>query len=313
MTGKRILLWLGRISVIVLLAVVLILLVRNGGEWLREISEQSWQFDPLLAAASLVLLLLSLWLTPIGWTALCRDAGCTASAGELRGVWFTSQLGRYVPGKIWLLAGRAGYLRTTGLSAVTSAGIPFFELLFTVAATGLIAASVALFTPGFLTEGVLRTAAVFSGAALVLVPFLGPLKKLLYRIRFGGGSGAVSKGFDVPGPGISLRLLVFYTVVWVARGLSLYLWLTSFGVLNRGLWACTAAAPLSWLAGYIVFLVPGGIGVREAAAVAIIAGPGETGPLLAAVAGQRIVLAAMELILAGVYARSTPLFRKRIE
>jgi uncharacterized membrane protein YbhN (UPF0104 family) len=311
--SKRLVLLLGRVSVVVLLVVVVAVLARNGGDWLREIGNQSWDLDPLPAAASLILLMLSLWLAPIGWTALCLDADCAAGRRELRGVWFTSQLGRYIPGKVWLLAGRTAYLRTAGLPTATSVGIPFFELLYTIAATGLIAAFVTLFTPDFLAEGVLRTAAVLSAVALILLPLLGPLRKLVYRIRSAGSGGSESSGFNVPGFWISLRLLVFFTVIWVARGLALYLWLRSFGVLNRGLWACTAAAPLSWLAGYIVFLVPGGIGVREAAVVAIIAGPGETGPVLAAVVGQRIVLAAMELILAGAYVKSTPLFRKKAE
>jgi hypothetical protein len=305
---RRLLLWAGRILTVFLLVLAVILLVRNGGEWLREIGSQDWQLDPLTASASVVLLLFSLWITPFGWAALCSDSGCNSGTGELRGVWFTSQLGRYIPGKVWLLAGRAGYLRTTGMSYTDSIAIPFLELLYTIAATGLIAASVALFTPGFLSQGALRTAAVIAGAGLVLIPLLGPLKRLLLKVRAGGDrSGA----FHVPGPWISLRLLVFFTVVWLARGLSLYLWLSSLGVANRGIWACAAAAPLSWLAGYIVFLVPGGIGVREAAAAAMIAGQGETGPVLAAVAGQRLLLTAMELLLAGTYARKTPLFGKR--
>jgi uncharacterized membrane protein YbhN (UPF0104 family) len=257
-----------------------------------------------------ILLAFSLWLTPSGWSVLCRRAGSSAPSRELRGVWLQSQLGRYIPGKIWLMAGRAGYLRAGGMAVSSSVAVPFTELLYTVAATGLIASCVAVFTPGFLAGVVPGTAAAVAGGCLVLVPLMRPAAKLLYRIRLGRDGEAAASRYQLPGTWLSIRLLLFYSVLWAARGLALYLWLHAFGVPGRGIWACTAAAPLSWLAGYIVFLVPGGIGVREAAAVAIIAGPGETGPVLAAVAGQRVVLTVIELVLAAVYAGSTPLFRK---
>jgi len=307
---RKSLVWAGRIVVLLVAAAAVLILARSGGDWLREIEAQNWAPEPVPLSASVILLAVSLWLTPSGWIALCSSAGCAAPSRELRGVWLQSQLGRYIPGKIWLVAGRAGYLRSRGMTVTSSVAVPFTELLYTVAATGLIAACVSVFTPGFLTGGILGTAAAIAGGCLVLVPLLRPAARLLYRIRLGRDGEAAASGYELPGAWLSIRLLLFYSVLWALRGLSLYLWLHAFGVPGRGVWACTAAAPLSWLAGYIVFLVPGGIGVREAAAAAIIAGPGGTGPVLAAVAGQRVVLTIIELVLAALYAGSTPLFRK---
>jgi hypothetical protein len=303
--------WLGRASILVLLVIAAVVVAGNGAEWLEEISEQSWQPDPFLLILSSALLFLSLWLTPFGWLMMCRYSGCTAGSGEIRGVWFTSQLGRYIPGKIWLLAGRAGYLKSKGLSPAGAAAVPFFELLYTAAATGLIAAAVALFTPDFIASGILRTAAVCSGGALLLLPLLGGGRRFLCRIRYGSDRQTNPAGVAIPDTALSIKVLGLFTLLWIARGLSLYLWLSAMGVPGRGIWACIAAAPLSWLAGYIVFLVPGGIGVREAAAVAMIAGPGETGPILAAIIGQRVLLSVMELTLAAVHARTIPLFRRK--
>ncbi|MCD6587548.1 MAG: hypothetical protein J7K88_03260, partial [Candidatus Fermentibacteraceae bacterium] len=47
----------------------------------------------------------------------------------------------------------------------------------------------------------------------------------------------------------------------------------------------------------IVFFVPGGIGVREAVAASI-AAPGLVAPAALAIAGQRVFMAAAELVLA---------------
>ena len=294
-----------------LVCIVAYVVYRNGSDWLREIGEQSWQLDPILLILSAGLLFLSLWLAPFGWLMMCRYSGCTARSGEIRGVWFTSQLGRYIPGKVWLLAGRAAYLKSKGFSPAGAAAVPFFEVLYTAAATGLIAAAVALFTPDFIASGILRTAAVCSGGALLLLPLLRGVRRFLCRIRYGSDRQMNPAGIAIPDTALSIKVLGLFTLLWIARGLSLYLWLSAMGVPGRGIWACVAAAPLSWLAGYIVFLVPGGIGIREAAAVAMIAGPGETGPILAAIIGQRILLSVMELALAAVHARSVPLFRKK--
>ena len=307
---NRIVTWIGRVSVLVLLVIAAVIVAGNGADWLDEIKELSWQPDPFLLVLSTALLFLSLWLTPFGWLWMCRYSGCTASSGEIRGVWFTSQLGRYIPGKVWLLAGRAAYLRSKGFSPGGATAVPFFELLYTAAATGLIAAAVALFTPDFITSGILRTAAICSGGALLILPLLSGVRKFLCRIRYRSDQHANPAGVALPDTALSLKVLGFFSLLWIARGLSLYLWLLAMDVPGRGLWACVAAAPLSWLAGYIVFLVPGGIGIREAAAVALIAGPGETGPILAAIVGQRVLLSAMELTLAALHARSVSLFRR---
>ncbi|MCK5037398.1 MAG: hypothetical protein KAS73_15980, partial [Candidatus Sabulitectum sp.] len=49
--------------------------------------------------------------------------------------------------------------------------------------------------------------------------------------------------------------------------------------------------------GYIVFFVPGGVGVREAAAAAI-AAPMLIAPAAVVIAGQRLFMAMVEVILA---------------
>jgi uncharacterized membrane protein YbhN (UPF0104 family) len=64
------------------------------------------------------------------------------------------------------------------------------------------------------------------------------------------------------------------------------------------LWSAVAAAPLSWLAGYIVVFVPGGIGVREAATAAMCDGGSGIAPVMAAVFGQTLLMAVFEVVTA---------------
>lgn len=317
MMARQRLVWLSRAVLLILLALSVVLILKYGNEWLSEIAQLSWEPDPLLIALSTLLLLFSFWFAPFGWVWISKELGSTSSFSELRGVWFASQLGRYIPGKIWLFAGRAGYLKSKGVSTLNAALAPVYELMHTAAAVGLITFFTALLFPEFLNSNILRLAAVLAGICLLVLPLLHPVQKYVYRLREKGnsntaGSGRTDRMPFLP-PNLSIRVICFYSVLWIIRGFSLFIWLAALGISNKGLWACIAATPLSWLAGYIVFLVPGGVGVREAATVAMIAGPGETGPILAAVLGQRLLLAVLEVILAGISAKSIPFLRKEVK
>lgn len=283
------------------------LLARNGGEWLRQIGRFTWEFDwPLLALSSL-LLGISYRFIPSGWNLLARRAGSDASDRELRGVWFVSQLGRYVPGKVWLFAGRAAFLKSRGLTGYRASSVPFLELVYMAAAAGLSALIPLLLSGGEIFESAaLKGAVVAAGLSILLIPFLRPLQRRLYRLRHGN----VPDRLPLPGPADSFRLLLLYSVIWWMRGLTLYLWLKGFGLHDVSVWACFAAAPLSWLAGYIVFLVPGGLGVREAAVTALVASAGQTGPVLAVIAGQRLILSVIELSFALTAAGRRGILRK---
>jgi hypothetical protein len=317
MMARQRLVWISRAVLLILLVLSVVLILRYGSKWLSEITQLNWEPDPLLIALSALLLFISFWFTPFGWVWISRELGSTSDSSELRGIWFASQLGRYIPGKIWLFAGRAGYLKSKGVSTLNSALAPLYELMHTAAAVGVITLSSAFLFPEFLHSNILRLAAVMAGICLLVLPLLHPVQKYVYRLRKKKstdtlGSEITDRITFLP-PNLSIRVICFYSALWIIRGFSLFIWLAALGIPNKGLWACIAATPLSWLAGYIVFLVPGGIGIREAATVAIIAGPGETGPILAAVLGQRLLLAVIEVILAGISAKSIPFLRREVK
>lgn len=316
MTRQR-LVWLSRAAMLILLVLAVALILKYGGEWLSEIAQLNWEPDPLLITLSVLLLVISFWFTPFGWVWISKELGSTSSSSELRGVWFASQLGRYIPGKIWLFAGRAGYLKSKGVSTLNAALAPVYELLHTAAAVGIITLLAALLFPEFLNSTILRSAAVLAGICLLVLPLLHPVQKCVYRLKEKRSNNTISSGktnsITFLPPNLSIRVIGLFSAVMIIKGISLFIWLAALGVSNKGLWACIAATPLSWLAGYIVFLVPGGIGVREAATVAMIAGPGESGPILAAVLGQRLLLAVIEVVFAGISVKSIPFLRKEVK
>lgn len=299
---------LGRVALILLGAFAVFVLARHGNNWYEQIAEYGWELDPSLLIISVVLLLASLLVVPEGWVVIARALGSDLQRKILRGTWFTSQLGRYIPGKIWLFIGRAGALRSGGISSLRAASAPILELLHTVASAGLVAFLALLLAGGPKLNSTLWTILLVSGILLLLLPFLRPVQKLAYRLRF-GPTERNPVGLDLGG---SSKVLLVYASVWILRGLSLWVWLRSLGLGDQNLSLCMVAVPLSWMAGYAAFFVPGGMGVREAAIVALLADGTSAGPLLLAVLGQRLVLGACEVILAGLSFRSVSNLMGRI-
>ncbi len=190
------------------------------------------------------------------------------------------------------------------MTGYRATSIPFLELLYTAAGAGLAALPAIFLARGAAFDNpALRGALIAAGASILLIPFLRPFQKWLYHLRH----GQVPTELPLPDFTGSLLLLLLYSCLWWVRGLTLYLWITGFGIAGVDLSICIAAAPLSWLAGYIVFLVPGGIGIREAVVTAMVALPGQTGPILAVIAGQRLILSVIEVSFALMAAGGTRL------
>ncbi len=297
--------WLVRTGAVLLLAAAAWIITVNAENWFEQISSFSWHLNWFLICTSAILLGLSYFIIPAGWIVLSHAAGSKTVSKELRAAWFMSQLGRYIPGKVWLFAGRAAFLKSRGLAGFRATSVPFLELLYTAAGAGLTAMIPAIISGNAIfSHSGLKYAVLAAGFSLLVIPLLTPIQKWLYRLKH----GRIPEELPLPGLVDSLRLLIFYSGLWWLRGLALFLWLKGFGVSDISLLLCCAAAPLSWLAGYIVFLVPGGIGVREAAAVALVAPSGAAGPVLAVIVGQRLILSIIEVVFALVSTGKLKLF-----
>ena len=290
----------------VFLIAATIVCIANGREWIEQIGQTTWHVNPLLLLLSAVLLLLSYLPTPLGWSVISRKLGSEVPPRRLVSVWFVSQLGRYIPGKVWLFAGRAGFLRASGMKLGRAAFSTGLELLLTVASVGLMSlVFVWTVDPTGLWAAV-RIPIAVSAAAILMLPALGPVQRLLARRgdrmgRCGENPQQSPEGRnDVPVIPSSWAgmIVLLYGVLWTLRGFSLFLWLSAFGLQGIPLQLLMLAVPLAWLAGYVAFIIPGGIGVREGILVSILSSELGTGPLLLLVLGQRALLGALEVVAA---------------
>ncbi len=165
-----------------------------------------------------------------------------------------TQLGKYLPGGIWHLAGKFGVYRVKGISTKKTTQVMVIENLWLLSSAGVVGA-VALLASNQETAchylPFLCAPALANGIMLAL-PLLWVIGLLVFEYFFFGRQKIVWADFL-----LALAELVF---IWLAFGLSFWLVFPP----NSGFFAPVMGAfSLSWLAGYVAVFAPGGIGVRE--------------------------------------------------
>jgi hypothetical protein len=194
------------------------------------------------------------------------------AAGTTVRVYFLASLGRYIPGKLWQLAGLAVLSKRAGLPAMGAAACALLGQ-FAFLATGFLFLAVLL--PQW-SEGAL---ARIVGIALVAIAGLGWLlfaTPVGLRPRAWLRSRAPSLGGDrlISALDLAERIRgrdailwgVWYGITWAAIGIAFSLFATSFvPTAIADSQAIAGAIAASYLAGYLVLIAPAGLGVREGA------------------------------------------------
>ena len=177
-------------------------------------------------------------------------------------VWSVSNLGRYVPGKVWQIGAMSAMARELRVSPGAATGSALLGTLVNVIA-GLVVALVSgrallvrLVPPGM--RGLALAALIAAIAALIVMPFVIPrLVTLLGRVL---GRPLVA---TLPGRAIIVSL-IGNTAAWLVYGAAfqLFVW-GMLGAVSGGYASYLAAYTTSYLIGYIALFAPAGVGVRE--------------------------------------------------
>jgi len=257
-----------------------------------QITETLESAEPAWLAAAVAAGLLSMALIGINWLALIRRRGHAAPRARGMSWFFTGQLGKYVPGGIWPvvgqaeLAGRGGAdRRDSYLATVSSMAFTLLGAIAVAAVSGLASPYDRRFTAALLAVGIVVVLASLVSARL---------RALLGRLL-----ASVSRGrLELPEPSVVVVFTLRHVPVWLMFGaMNICVFVALGGELGPGLAVdLVFASALSWIVGFVVIGVPGGIGVRESVFVALMTGPiGATLALAVAVAG-RIVTIAVDLL-----------------
>ena len=243
------------------------------GQW-RNAAARLGSLDPqwTVIGLSAAIVLFTYILLIDAWRRVVIASGDQLSFGTAARIWFVSNLGKYVPGKVWSIAAMTMMARQNSVSPVVAAGSSVLMQVVSIA-TGigvvLVTGAQALDQPR-----VAVLAAVILALLLLATPRMMP-SAIGYAARLAG------REIVVPPLAASTVLLAALrsAISWIAYGLA-------FKLFVRGLLGTAAGATTSYIAvyaasyiiGFLALFAPGGAVVRESAMV--------TGMLRLGLAGQ---------------------------
>jgi uncharacterized membrane protein YbhN (UPF0104 family) len=259
-------------------------------------------------AATVWLLIASIPLGALGmgWIGFQWNGVITALGGR-RVAWpalfrsyYVGQLGKYVPGGVWPVIGRAELLARFGTGrriAYPSVGL---SMVTTYLGAVLLAAAASPFA--------LASSANERSWFLLTLPvgFAALHPAVLGRI-IGVGERFFSKGepTTVPPWGTAVALVVRHVPAWLLISATTYVVARSMHI-DVGFAVVLFATPLAWGAGLVAVPVPGGIGVRESVFVALVASSAGAGEAAALAITSRAIFIIADVLAAAIAALVVP-------
>lgn len=295
---QRLVVWVGQI---VLAVIVIGFIGREVITNWSELSALNVALEPrpgwILMAALVVIatygLLVSAWRLVLGgW-------GQQLPLARAARIWCLSNLGRYLPGKVWSIAGLAVMAQRAGVAAWAAAAS---ALAMQALAVGTGVLVVLLSAPGA-AQPVMGAVGISRSAAPILVVGTGVLAlAMVTALTSKPLSARIAR---LAGRRFELRPLPVATVAtaggaalasWVAYGISFWFLARGlFGISHLTVPSAVAVFATGYIVGLLALFAPGGIGVRELVFLALL-GPvlGPSGALALTLA-SRLLLTGTEV------------------
>lgn len=222
----------------------------------------AWKLDFPLGALSFVVLTGSLFLLPWGLAEVLALLGHRLPYRRMCRILFTSLMGKYLPGGWWAFVGRAHLYCLEGVSLSRASVAVFMETILIVT-SGIVVFSIFSQTHSTVLWEGWRIPLIFLGiACLALVhPFF---LNLLLSL-----TGRIFRKSVVPQSYPYIRIIFpffVFLLFWLGMGVSFWLLACSLADIKLTLLPhMVSAFSLSWVLGFLSFLTPGGLGVREGA------------------------------------------------
>jgi hypothetical protein len=269
----------------------------------KRLPEFEWRLNVAwlaVAAAGFTTLHLThaaLWNRLLGWL------DHRVEPRRARAIWCTSGLARYTPGSLLMPMVRVAMTRSEGVSKRTCLASVIYELALMLTGAVVIGAYAVVQTPEL---------ALGSARYLVLAIPLVALASLHPRIfrpladvalrRIGRDSLPTALPFST-----LLLSVVLYAATWVLAGLSLYALLEGLHPVAPDDFLIVVAAPaVGYIAAALAFMLPGGLGAREAGLAAVL----NTALPLAVAVAIAVALRLLQLTVELACAAITPLLAR---
>jgi hypothetical protein len=262
---KRALLLAGQLALTVLVTWLIVDRVGLGFAELGGVERSLWTPGPVLFAVSSLLLLVAYFMSAALWGSIVVDlGGPRLSPREAIRIFMIANLGRYLPGKVWQIAGLAALAKGRGVAPATAAGAAVLGQGVAVVAAAAVGLGVLLGGPAsYRPWGILGLALVVVAVLSLAVPRIAQaLVRAWFRLVRSESRPDVS--------GVrTLRWLALYVLNWVLYAASFWVLARSLGFEGPPIPVASAFAA-AYVLGYAMVFAPAGLGPREGFLIAFL-------------------------------------------
>lgn len=242
----------------------------------------------------------------VNWLLILRHAGAAAPWRRGMAWFFVGQLGKYVPGGIWPIVGQAELAHR----GATPRGAAYYSTAMSMVTTFLGAAAVAAIT-GMMTPTDHRLLVVAIAALLVML-FVAIASPTARRALDRLAQRVTTRTLRLPDPRWFALVVARHLPVWLAfAGMNIFA-AVALGVDIDGplVVELIFVTCVSWMVGFVVVGVPGGIGVRETVFISMTSATLGADIAVSVAVLSRVMSIAVDLVGAAVsvaVARSAPI------
>lgn len=308
MTGTRRALWRA-VGIVVVAAALVFIARRLAGDWDAAVAAAR-SYTAAELGASFAAAMVGLAMTAAAWRRLLAGLGYLLPVRAAAGVFFVSQIGKYVPGSVWPYLAQARLSRQLDVPGgrAAQAGVTFVLLHLL---TGVVVGAPRLVLGDDLDARFAWALLVVPVVLLLVHPrvttWLGARAARLMRVE---AVGAAPRWADLA---VAATWLL---AAWAAYGMSLTALVAPLeDVGPQDLLWLTSAYALAWSVGFVaaavlVVAAPAGVGIREVALFATLNGVVGSGAAGVVVVLSRVVMTLADVLWAVVAGRAAGISRR---
>lgn len=254
---------------IALMAITLYFLGRQLWHNMDQIRGQAWHINVWLMGLSVALAVGTFWIQALVWRTVINKFGHSIQWWMAFKIMFVSNLGRYIPGRVWQVAGMLYWAGREGVTPEEATASFVLTQLFIIPASFLVYFVAAMIDPRISIDRLAvvgpTTAYLVTGVMILLcfavVIFNGPLVRQANRVLVRFRRPPITLALDKL---VALKIFGGYVVAWSVYGLAFWVFLLSVAEdLRPGMAASVGLFNAAYQIGYLTLFAPGGLGPRE--------------------------------------------------
>ena len=227
-------------------------------EW-GNLAEYNLQFNYLYLILSIIVFIFFYFLEGLGYYIFVRLINADAPFLKVLKSRYISDMGRYVPGKIWTVLWRLYFLKGYSITKLQIIVSSLIEMAMMCLGSLLMFLLTLLFWDARLQPWMYVVFLLIPAVFIAIYPkVLNWSINVIERIR-GKEEVKIRTSY-----GRMLGTTLFYLFYWMVYGLGSFLLISSITPIGWELFPMiTGVFAITWLLGFVSFLAPGGLGVRD--------------------------------------------------